>query len=105
MRDVGRLASTDVLFSTPSLVGVPDEVFGTHRHQRLASPEQMIKEYLKTHDEISNSVVRSLTGIGSENRVKGIFQRMIRAGELESIPGRSLRYAAYRTPAISGNDH
>jgi ATP-dependent DNA helicase RecG len=87
----------------------PPEIFETEksvlvviRHQRLASPEQMIKEYLQSNSEISNSIVRSLTGIGSENRVKAIFQRMIRGGELESIPGRSLRYAAYRLP---GNEN
>ncbi|HEY0186860.1 MAG TPA: ATP-binding protein [Cellulomonas sp.] len=68
------------------------------RHERLASPEEMIIEYLQNHLEISNSVVRKLTGIGSENTVKRIFQRMIKAGELESIPGRSLRDAAYRLP-------
>jgi ATP-dependent DNA helicase RecG len=69
------------------------------RHQRLASPEEMILEYLRTHDEITNSIARGLTGIGSENRVKSIFQRMMRARELEAIPDRSLRYAAYRLPS------
>jgi ATP-dependent DNA helicase RecG len=68
------------------------------RHQRLASPEKMIIEYLGSHEEISNSVVRQLTGIGSENSVKRIFQRMIKAGELKSISGRSLQNAAYRRP-------
>jgi ATP-dependent DNA helicase RecG len=68
------------------------------RHQRLASPEEMILEYLQTHDEISNLVVRELAGIGSENKVKNILARMVRAEELESVPGRSLRYAAYRLP-------
>jgi ATP-dependent DNA helicase RecG len=73
-------------------------VLVTIRHERLASPEETIVEYLQNNDEISNSVVRELTGIGSENRVKGIFQRMIKAGELERIPGRSLRDSAYRLP-------
>lgn len=71
------------------------------RHQRLASPEEMILEYLHGHDEIANGVVRRLTGIGSENTVKRIFQRMIRASELESIPGRPLRDAAYRLPSAT----
>jgi hypothetical protein len=31
MRDEGRLVSTDVLSGTSSLVGAPDEVFGTHK--------------------------------------------------------------------------
>ena len=68
------------------------------RHESLASPEEMIVEYLEKNDEISNSVVRELAGIGSENKVKRIFQKMIKAGELESVPGRSLRDAAYRLP-------
>ncbi len=85
----------------PEIVEREHSVLVSIRHQRLASPEQMIVEYLQTHDEITNSIVRDLTGIGSENRVKGIFQRMIRAGELESIPGRSQRYAAYRLPSGS----
>lgn len=82
----------------PQISETESSVLVTIRHQRLASPEEMIVEYLERHAEISNSVVRELTGIGSENRVKRIFQRMIKAGELEPIPGRSLRDAAYRRP-------
>jgi hypothetical protein len=35
MRDVGRSVSTDVLSGTSSLVGAPDEVFGTHKVRGL----------------------------------------------------------------------
>lgn len=82
----------------PVIVDSQTSVLVVIKHQRLASPEEMILEYLQSHDEIANAVVRRLTGIGSENTVKRIFQRMIRAGELESIPGRPLRDAAYRLP-------
>ena len=68
------------------------------RHQRLASTEETILEYLETHEEITNSIVRDLTGIGSENQVKRTLQRMVRTGELESIPGRSRASAGYRPP-------
>lgn len=71
------------------------------RHQRLASTEEIILEYLASHAEITNSIARNLTGIGSENQVKRVFQRMMRGGELEAIPGRSRPGAAYRLP---GND-
>lgn len=91
-------AMRELQLQEPEVIEKEHSVLVQIRHQRLASPEQMIVEYLKIHDEITNSIVRGLTGIGSENRVKGIFQRMIRAGELESIPGRSQRYAAYRMP-------
>jgi ATP-dependent DNA helicase RecG len=82
----------------PEIIDRGTSVLLMIRHQRLASPEEMIIEYLASHDEIANSVVRRLTGIGSENTVKRIFQRMIKSGELESIPGRPLRDAAYRLP-------
>ena len=88
----------------PEIVAEGGSVKVVIRHQRLASPEQMIVEYLQTHDEISNSVVRELTGIGSENKVKTIFQRMIAAGEIESVPNRSQRYAAYRLPSTGSQD-
>jgi hypothetical protein len=42
MWDVGRSASTDVLSGTSSLVGAPDEVFGTHNsdpEDALSDPE------------------------------------------------------------------
>lgn len=82
----------------PEITETENAVVVQVRHERLASREDMIVEYLQTNEEISNSVVRELTGIGSENVVKGIFKRMMKSGELESIPGRSLRYAAYRLP-------
>jgi ATP-dependent DNA helicase RecG len=82
----------------PEIVDKRTSVLVHIRHQRLASPEEMIIDYLQTHPKISNSVVRKLAGIGSENTVKRIFQRMIKAGELESIPNRPLRDAAYRLP-------
>ena len=83
----------------PEITEAANAVVVSIRHERLASPEEMILEYLQNNPEITNSVVRELTGIGSENKVKTIFQRMIKAKALESIPGRSLRYAAYRLPS------
>jgi ATP-dependent DNA helicase RecG len=82
----------------PEITEKKHSVLVTIRHERLASPEEVIVEYLATNPEISNSKVRELTGIGSENKVKRIFQKMIKAGELEPIPDRSLRDAAYRLP-------
>jgi ATP-dependent DNA helicase RecG len=88
----------------PEILETDSSVLVLIRHQRLASPEQMILEYLQNNGEISNAVVRELTGIGSENKVKRVFQRMIKANELESIPGRSLRDAAYRLPTLGDDD-
>jgi ATP-dependent DNA helicase RecG len=91
-------AMRSLKLKAPEITESANAVLVTVRHETLASPEEMILEYLGNNDEISNSVVRSLSGIGSENKVKRILQKMVRAGELEPIPGRSLRDAAYRLP-------
>lgn len=68
------------------------------RHETLASPEEMILEYLKTHEEITNKIARDMCFIGSENKMKTILQRMVRNGLIELVPGRTRYTAAYRLP-------
>jgi ATP-dependent DNA helicase RecG len=41
-------------------------VLVTLRHEGLGSPEQLVMEYLHSHEEITNSIARELTGIKSE---------------------------------------
>jgi ATP-dependent DNA helicase RecG len=104
-KDVGEGLNTafaamrELKLEPPVICDNSTSVLVSIRHQRLASPEQMIVEYLRHNPEITNSKVRQLTGIGSENTVKRIFQRMIKAGELEAIPDRSLRDSGYRLPS------
>jgi ATP-dependent DNA helicase RecG len=71
------------------------------RHEQLASPEELITEYLHDHDEINNRTVRGLAAIGSENEVKRIFQRLMKSGVIERVPGpgKGGGAAAYRKPA------
>ena len=71
------------------------------RHEALASPEEQIMAYLQGHAEITNKQARELTGIGSENRVKRIFQKMMGAGLIERIPDRPQSQAAYRAAIAS----
>lgn len=103
-KDVGEGLNTafgamnDLKLKPPTIKDQKSSVLVLIRHERLASPEEIITEYLQTHDEITNMTVRQLTGIGSENHVKRIFQRMIKAGALESIPGRALTKYGYRLP-------
>ncbi|MGH3849155.1 MAG: hypothetical protein ACRDRT_05550 [Pseudonocardiaceae bacterium] len=58
-------------------------------HQRLGPPEEQVMEYLEDHDEITNKVVRDLTVIGSENKVKVIFERLMKAHQIERVPGKA----------------
>ncbi|MEU9198701.1 ATP-binding protein [Streptomyces sp. NPDC048332] len=66
------------------------------RHQKLGTPEELIMEWLESHDEITNKRVRDLTGIGSENEVKRIFYRLAEAKQIERVPGKGGGSAAWR---------
>lgn len=46
------------------------------RHEKLASPEEIVMEYLINHDSIRNSIGRQLTGIKSENSMKTVFYKL-----------------------------
>jgi ATP-dependent DNA helicase RecG len=64
------------------------------RHDRLASPEETIMDYLANHTEITNRTARELTGIVSENTMKVIFLRLARIHLIKPIPGRRRGAAA-----------
>lgn len=68
------------------------------RHENLASPEQLVMEYLDSHDEITNSIGRELTAIRSENTMKEVFYRLRNRGLLEQVPGKRGSASAWRKP-------
>lgn len=71
------------------------------RHEPLASPEELIMEYLKTHDKIANKQAREIAYIGSENKMKRILQGMVSNGILELVPETTRFTAAYRLKEFS----
>jgi ATP-dependent DNA helicase RecG len=73
-----------------------NSVLVTLQHQKLATPEERIIQYLTANDEINNSIARKITFIGSENAVKRIFNKMIETSLIERIPGRPLAKTGYR---------
>jgi len=66
------------------------------RHAPLASPHDVVMSYLKNHDEVSNGIVRELTGIGSENVVKQVFLDLAKRKMLEKVPGKKGSASAWR---------
>lgn len=66
------------------------------RHERLATPEQMIMEYLEDHEEVTNRIVREMTGLGSENAVKNAFYNLRDAGKVERVPDKKGTLSAWR---------
>lgn len=68
------------------------------KHERLASAEDAIMEYLDNAADglITNRVARGLTGIRSENSMKNVFVRLRDRGLIEQVPGRSGFSSAWR---------
>jgi ATP-dependent DNA helicase RecG len=80
----------------PTIEETKSSVLVSIRHERLASPEVAIMEYLGTHPQVTNSVARDLCHIGSENKVKRVFEKMINSGLIEKVPGSKGNKTAYR---------
>jgi ATP-dependent DNA helicase RecG len=74
----------------PLIEQKPNSVLVVLRHEQLGTPEQIIVEYLRSHDEINNAVARAICFIGSENSMKRIFQKMIASALIKRIPNRPL---------------
>ena len=55
-------------------------------HESLASPEQLVLEYLAANVEVTNQQARELTGIKSENTMKNVFYRLRDAEQIEQTP-------------------
>jgi ATP-dependent DNA helicase RecG len=66
------------------------------RHEPLASPEELVMDYLNANTEINNTKGREVCHIGSENKMKRVFERLMDRHLIERIPGRQGRAIAYR---------
>lgn len=81
----------------PVINETASSVLVTIPHQKLASPEDLVIDYLRTHPEITNREARELCGVRSENSMKGIFKRLEARGLIEQVPGRARFKAAWRS--------
>lgn len=58
------------------------------KHEKLASPEEIVIEYMKTHDTIRNKEGRDITGIKSENTMKRCFYTLRDQGYITMVAGK-----------------
>lgn len=89
-------AMSKLRLRAPEIVELENSVVVYIRHERLASPEDMVIEYLENHNEVTNAEGRKLTGIKSENTMKRVFWRLRDKGLIEMIPGRARCKSAWR---------
>ena len=80
----------------PVIIETAASVLVTIPHQKLASPADIVMEYLEENDEITNSQAREICGIKSENSMKGIFKRLESRQLIEQVPDRSRFKAAWQ---------
>jgi ATP-dependent DNA helicase RecG len=101
-KDVGEGLNTafeamrKLKFRDPTIEQLEGSVRVTLRHEKLASPEEIICEFLRENPEINNSKAREITFIGSENSVKRIFNKMLKSKIIERIPDRPQAKTGYR---------
>ena len=89
-------AMSKLRLKTPEIAELENSVVVYIRHERLASPEDMVREYLDNHKEITNAEGRKLTGIKSENTMKRVFWRLRDQNLIEMVPGRARCKSAWR---------
>lgn len=80
----------------PRIIEKERSVLVLVRHEPLASPEELIMEWLENNDTIRNSEAREICNIEADWIVKGIFQRMIEANLIERVPGTRFGGTKYR---------
>ena len=80
----------------PIIVEQQSSILVTIPHQKLASPEEIVMEFLDKNPEITNREARALCGVRSENSMKSVFKRLQKREIIEPVPGRSQFKAAWR---------
>jgi len=66
------------------------------RHEPLASPVQLILEFLEANESIRNRQAREVSNIGADYIIKRIFGQLVERGLIEQIPGTDRSTTAYR---------
>jgi ATP-dependent DNA helicase RecG len=101
-KDVGEGLNTafeamrNLRLKDPVVVEAENAVVVQIKHEKLASAEDVIMEYLENNPSITNRVARGLTGIRSENSMKSVFIRLRDAGLIEQVPGRFGFFSAWQ---------
>lgn len=66
------------------------------KHEPLASPTEIILEYLEKNPQIKNAKAREITRIPTDFRMKSIFNKMEAADLIEKVEGTRTASTAYR---------
>ena len=105
-KDVGEGLNTafvkmeELGLKPPVIKELENAVLVVIRHEALASPEEIIFEYLKVNPSIKNAKAREITHTMSDFRIKGVFKRLRQADKIEKVPGTRTSSTAWRLKRI-----
>lgn len=108
-KDVGEGLNTafeamkNLKLKPPEISEGENSVIVKIRHEPLASAEELIMEYIKSHDEVNNAKGREITGIKDSNQMKDVFIKLKDRGQLERVPEKYSTASAWRKPSESEN--
>ena len=80
-------AMVQMQLKEPQIKETENSVVVIIKHERLADAETVVWDYLQTHNTISNSIARSLTGISDANKMKQVFNRLKKQDKIEIVEG------------------
>lgn len=107
-KDVGEGLNTafeamrNLRLKDPVFLEPENSVIVQIKHERLASAEDIVLEYLDSAAQITNRVARNLTGIKSENSMKLVFLRLRDRGLIKPVTGRSGFASAWEKGKVKG---
>jgi ATP-dependent DNA helicase RecG len=107
-KDVGEGFNTafeamrKIRLKDPEVIERENSVLVVVRHARLASPAQIVMEYLESHDTITNVIGREITGIRRDVQMKDILVALRNRGLIEIVPGTRGRATAWRKKGAGG---
>jgi len=94
-KDVGEGLNTafeamrNLRLKDPVVLETEHSVVVQIKHEKLASAEDTVMEFLENNPLITNREARDITGIRSENSMKNVFYRLRKLSLIEPVPGRS----------------
>ena len=101
-RDVGEGIKTATEAMTrkglekPTFAEVGNSFVVTIRHEKLATAELAIMEYLETHPTVNNKQAREITFIHEDWKVKSIFRKMEKNRMIKQVEGTKTSQIKYR---------
>lgn len=89
-------AMRKIRLKDPQIVEGDNSVLVRIFHERLSSPAQIVMEYLSTHETITNSIGREITGIRRDVQMKDVLVSLRRTGQIEQVPDKRGRASVWR---------